>query len=436
MEAAGTGRQAHWPTARQRRWLIALGVVTTIIVAAALAWRPAAAWWHFQRGQSDLNRHRSASALTHFERSIALGQSSPSSHLLAARAARRSGDLDKAQHHLAECQRLEKKPTEQSILEWAMLEASSGRLERVEPFLRRKVDENHPLSALIYEALVEGYLRVYRIFTALGGLREWLEKSPDHPIALSYRGRTWQRVHAYPKAVEDFRKVIAFDAERDDDRYRLAECLIETSAPNEAAEQLEFLRARRPQDSAVLSRLAFAWYQIGRAGDSIRLLDEVIDREPGNAMALAAHAQIDFQEGRIEDAEKYARRALDINPYDRQAHFTLYQSLASQPMREAEAKQQHAKLKELETRLTRLIDITNRYMPQRPRDPDLQYELATLLLALGQRELAFTWFESALNVDPSHAPTHRYLAEYYLSQGDEEKAALHRRQAQTAKNGT
>jgi hypothetical protein len=39
---------------------------------------------------------------------------------------------------------------------------------------------------------------------------------------------------------------------------------------------------------------------------------------------------------------------------------------------------------------------------------------------------------SVLEIDPSHAPTHRLLFEYYESQGKSERAAFHRKLADEA----
>ena len=418
-------RLAFW-SARPRVRVV-LGVAIVILGVAGYVIGPHLwASYHLWAGTRDLDRHRSHAAYAHLDRVLRVWPESADAQRLAARAARRDGDLDAALRHLVECQRLEKRPTEETLLEWAMFRATCGNLAEVQTFLHDKIQAGDPRTGLIYEALIEGYLRVYQIYAALGGLREWLEKEPNHPVALSLRGRTFQRVHAYPKAVDDFSRVIEIDAERDDDRYRLAECLLEVGQPEEAGRHLEMLRVRRPEDDQVLIRLAFAWHQTGRSLESLEVLDALLARAPDNVLALSAHAQIDFQLGRIATAESSARRALAIDPYDRQAHFTLYQALAQQPGRDEEAKLQQVQVRQLEVRLNRLIEVTNRLIPQRPKDPELHCELGTLLKGLGRKELALVWYESALKLDPNHPGTHRALSEYYTEEGDPQKAAQHR----------
>ncbi len=421
-------RLASW-LARPRVRVVLVVVVVLGVVGYFVGPRLWASY-HLRAGTRELERHHPRAAYTHLERVLRIWPESVEAHRLAARAARRDGDLDTAHRHLVECQRLEKRPSEETLLEWAMFRATCGNLAEVQTFLHEKIQAGDPRSGLIYEALIEGYLRVYQIYAALGGLREWLDKEPNHPVALSLRGRTFQRVHAYPKAVEDFRRVIEIDAERDDDRYRLADCLLEVGQPVEAGRHLEMLRVRRPEDDQVLIRLAFAWHQTGRSGESLGVLEALLARAPDNVLALSAHAQIDFQLGRIAAAESYARGALALDSYDRQAHFTLYQALAQQPGREEEAKLQQAQVRQLEVRLNRLIEVTNRLMPQRPKDPELHCELGTLLRGLGRKELALVWYESALKLDPNHPATHRALSEHYTEVGDPQKAAQHHLQAE------
>ena len=412
---------------------VRLGLAAAIVILGAAGYLLGPHVWasyHVRAGQRDLDRHSPRTAYSHLERALRVWPESATTQRLAARAARRDGDLDAALRHLVECQRLEKRPSEETLLEWAMFRATCGNMAEVQTFLHDKIQAGDPKTGLIYEALIEGYLRVYQIYAALGGLREWLEKEPDHPVALSLRGRTFQRVHAYPKAVDDFRRVLDLDSERDDDRYRLADCLLEVGQPEEAGRHLEMLRARRPSDDQILIRLAFAWHQTGRSVESLEVLDALLARAPNDVLALTARAQIDFQLGRIATAESSARRALAIDPFNRQAQFTLYQALAQQPGREEEARLQEERVRQLELRLNRLLEVTNRLIPQRPKDPELQSELGTLLKNLGRKELALVWYESALKLEPGHPGTHRALAEFYSEAGDAEKAAHHRRLAQ------
>jgi Tfp pilus assembly protein PilF len=60
-------------------------------------------------------------------------------------------------------------------------------------------------------------------------------------------------------------------------------------------------------------------------------------------------------------------------------------------------------------------------------DPDALSGLGALFLRTNAHAGMY-WLRRALALDPAHQPTHKALAEYYESKGDQEKAAYHRRQ--------
>jgi hypothetical protein len=51
------------------------------------------------------------------------------------------------------------------------------------------------------------------------------------------------------------------------------------------------------------------------------------------------------------------------------------------------------------------------------------------MLRNGQEKEAMGWFTLALELDPSHRPTHRALAEFWESKGEPDRAAYHKRLA-------
>jgi len=66
-------------------------------------------------------------------------------------------------------------------------------------------------------------------------------------------------------------------------------------------------------------------------------------------------------------------------------------------------------------------------------DPDnvsLRHETGVIYLALGHEEEAARWFQSVLQLDPDHAPTHRVLADYFQKHGDAQRAEHHRQKAE------
>jgi tetratricopeptide (TPR) repeat protein len=388
-----------------------------------------------REAEKALARHRPREAARHLERCLHAWPRSASAHLLAARAARLLDDYESAEQHLLECQRLEDRSSEESLLEWALFKAESGNLENVEDFLLAQAGSNPARVDLVQEALAAGYLRLYRFYEAMRCLEQCLERDPENLRALYLRGRAWERVHAYPKAAADYQEVVARDPEYDDARLRLANCLLENGEPAEALSHLELLRGRQPENPEVLVRLAFAWNALGRPGPSQELIDEVLARQPDLPSALSARGQLALEAERPVEAEAWLRKAIAANPFDRTAHYVLQQCLEQQG-KKAEAEVQKKELTRVEETIDRMLTITNRLMPKTPHDPALHHELGTILMRMGKDELALSWFHSALREDPGYRPAHESLAAYYERVGDAEKAAAHRsRLAPSQKTG-
>jgi tetratricopeptide (TPR) repeat protein len=414
--------RAFAPLRRPRVWL----PLVLLAVAGLLAEPYLDASYSYWAGRRALDRNQAREARPWFERCLRVWPHRAAVHLLASRAARLTGDHDAAEHHLAECQRLEGSPSEESNLEWALLQAENGNLEGVEEFLRDRSSRDPAHAGPILMALAAGYLRLYRFNDAMQGLEAALRLDPNNPHALYLRGRAWERVHAYPKAAEDYRAVLTHDPADDDARLRLANALLENGQPADALDHLELLRRRQPNNPEVLVRLAFAWNAVGRLEDSLRLIDEVLARHPDFPPAISARGQLAFLAERPAEAETWLRRAVAVNPYDRQAHYVLQQCFEQQG-KTAEAKIQRERLKEVEETIDRLITISNRLMPNAPHDPDLHYELGTILTKMGHEELGARWFASALEQNPDYGRAHEALAKYYDRIGNREEADRHRR---------
>jgi tetratricopeptide (TPR) repeat protein len=414
--------------------LTVLLLVALLGGAAALAGRHLWAWHEFRAGAAALARDHTAEARAHLGRCLQVWPSYPPAHLLAARAARRAQAFDEAERHLEACQPPGGKPDPNVALEGALLQAAMGDLDPVEEDLVTRADKDEAQAPLIREALTEGYLRMYRIRDALGCLEAWLASSPDDVRALALRARVYRQVGQSQKAVPDYQRVVELDPSRDDDRWGLAVCLLETGRYEEALTHLEYLRPRRPGDPDLVVRVARCQDGLGRPDEARQTLDAVLAEHPDCGQALRVRGQLALQDGRPEEAEPWLRRAAAALPYDYPTQWALYQAL-NQAGRTAEADAQKARAERLKDKVERLGELTTRLMPTRPNDPALHSELGTLLLSLGHKDLGERWLYSALRLDPDYGPAHAALADYYQEQGDTAKAAEHRRQAQPAAGG-
>jgi tetratricopeptide (TPR) repeat protein len=412
-------------------WLLLLLVV---LVVLALGGRHAWAWYQLSAARSALARYQPEVARGHLERCLGVWPNSVEAHLLACRAARQAGDFDEAGRQLGTCQRLGG-TAEEVALEWALLQAAGGNLGdgEVEQFLQGQA-ETPERAPLVWEAQAEGYIRLYRILDALACLDHWLALDPDNLRALELRGLAWQNGKSAFKGAADFRRVLALDPTRRATRWRLVLCLLDMGSYDEALPHLERLDREGPDDPDVQVRRARCLNMLARGEEARRLLDAVLERHPGHALALRTRGQLALADHRPADAEGWLRRAAAGSPNDYQTHWLLVQALQQQRGKADAARSQLRQAEELKERSERLGELRSRKLSEQPLDPALHCEMGVLLLRAGHAPAGEAWLFSALKLDPDYGPAHAALAEHLERQGEGERAAEHRRRA--VRNGT
>lgn len=412
----------------RRSRLILAAVVLVLSVAGYIGGRQAWASYHLDEAREALNRSRPQDAYTHLERVLSVRPDSSEAHRLAARAARQAGELPVARGHLLQAQRLEEPASEATVLEWSMLQAETGEVNKVEAYLRTKVVAGHPDSRYISEALARGYLSALRLHETLAAVREWTRLAPNDPAAYSVRGQLWVQVKVFSRAADDFAEAVRLDPDRDADRRGLAIALLEVNRYAEAIPHLERLRAVKPDAPDLDVYLALAFARVGRSTEALQLLDYALARNPQDNVALLGRARIALESGQDADAEHFARRVLERKPQDRGAVHVLYQALVGLG-READAQRTKTRLLELDDLLIRQYDLANRLIPQKPDDPDLQYQLGEVFLSLGDPVQAEGWWLTVVRRNPRFTKAHLALAKLYESTARPEKAAEHWRAA-------
>src|SRR5262249_34329503 len=152
-----------------------------------------------------LERHRLSDAREHIRLCLIVWPNSDEAHFLAGRAARRALDFKHAEKHFREYQRLLGK-TPGLMLEETLIQVQQGQVDKFEGFLRREVDKGNPDSPLIFEALVEGYMRLHRLLEASTCLAVWEKLQPDNMYLYFLRGSIRERIPNFEAAMDDYRK--------------------------------------------------------------------------------------------------------------------------------------------------------------------------------------------------------------------------------------
>jgi tetratricopeptide (TPR) repeat protein len=415
-----TARQA-----RRRPWAVAAVALAVAAAAAGSGWAYARHQWRAAREAVAADRPQEARARLALP--LLVWRRDPAVHLLAARAARLSGDLPAAEAELKQCLRLSGGATADVQLEFLLLRVQTGEVDQVAPPLLEAANNGHPEAPLILSTLAVAYMNNLRYRPAFACLSRWIELRPDAAKAYQYRGWVLERMNRRKDALADYRKALEIDPDLVPVRLALAQVLLEDNQPLEALPLLERLYREVPDDPLVQARLGTCFYLQGQMGEARRLMEAAAVRLSNDPPLQIQLARLDLNEGRADEAERRLRAVLQADPSDTEAFYTLY--LAVQTQGRADEAREIWKGCE---RARAVLDRTHKLLRDVMDSPDARAtdcaELGQLFLEIKQDTRGLYWLYEALERDPDQQQAHRSLAAYYERQGNADKAEVHRRQ--------
>jgi tetratricopeptide (TPR) repeat protein len=382
-----------------------------ILLVAALVWaRPhLRAWNHLRAARTELRYYHNPQAIRHLRLCRETWPNDPEVLLLAARAARRAGVYADSERLLAQYEQQEGRDAA-CTFERLLLDAEC-RQDQVVEQCWRYVEEGRAESPLLLEALARGYMRRYRLGLARRCLDRWHQLQPDNTQAYYLDGLFHlDYIHSLTPAVDNYRRAVELDPDHEEARLGLAVALLTRKDFAEAAEHFDHLLRSQPDNLRVQVGLAECRESLGETAEALRLADAVLARQPNFPAALSLRGQIAFKSGQLPEAENWLRPALERNPMDHNACYTLVLCLEQSGQRE-EAQTRRRQLQQMEQDSARFNEIVTRDIAQRPTDPALHCEMGRLLLRAGQREEGLRWLQSALQLDPGYAPARQALAD-------------------------
>lgn len=403
----------------------------TVLLVVCLITPQAWAWYHYRAAIAASARYHPEEARRALLACQGVWKDSSTVHLLASRAARQDGDLETADRELRICQRLSGGATNETAFEWALLQAAAGNVREVDEYLQKQINHSPDAGPLVWEALVEGYLRNYRAPDAKACLETWLKRNPNDVRALELRGRTYVIGKGIVRGAEDYRRALALDPNRPQTRWQLIECLIVLGTYDEAAENLELYARDHPESPEITSRLARCYNVLNRKEEARQLLDRMLAKFPDDGACLRIRGQIaltDPTDPLAPEAEKLIRRAAEILSEDYQTQWLLFE-VYRRHGKESEAQEQFKKAEAVKDRVERLGELRSHKLADQPLDPAVHYEMGILLLQTGYPDVGKSWLQNALELDPNHKPSHAALADYYNKIGNKAKADEHLRKA-------
>jgi len=412
-----------------RRRPIASLLAALLVVSAAVVAVHGYALYQYQQAEKALDEDRLPDAVSHMSFCLTVWPYSASTHLLAARIARSAGFYSQAESQLNECRRLGG-ATEETQLEMMLLRAQRGEADQVDASLLYAAEHDPAHKRQILEALARGNINLMRFLPALVVLDRCLKDYPDDVRALDWQGWVLERLGQRESAANDYERALSLSPGRAEVRLRLARLYLEQNDPIQAEALLQKLGQDQQGQPDVQLALAQCRFLQGKEKEAEALLERVLAVAPDEPTALLYRGKLELQAGRPAEAESYFRRSLKAEPFNSEALNCLYDSLRSQPGREAEADAAQQDYHRLLAKGQRIHQLLNGEVDKASTDPQPAYELGQLNLEIGREDMALYWLNTALNRDPRHKPTHALLADYLEKKGDKEAAAEHRRAAE------
>lgn len=372
-----------------------------------------------------LARYDFPAARNHLARAIQFRPQKPALWLLAAQAARRDGDLTDARKHLVHYETLAGDATLEGTLEWSLLYAQEGEIERDVQDLMWKADSRHPATEQILEALAVGSIHIYDFDRAGFWLHHLLSRFPKNPLGRLIRAQMDDVLGKRDRAAAGCRELLQDHPDNWKARLLLAGLLYRAQQYPEAAKHYSELHERRPNELSPILGLIRCRERVGQSEEA-RPLVQLLERDhPGNSDAMLECGRFALLESRFGDAEGLLRKAVALAPNDHEIHYQLA-LLFERTGKPVEAREHLERFKSIEADLTRLDNLLKAVV-RSPRDPEPRREAGLICMRNGQASEGLRWLLGAVEIDPGDKASHRALADYYLLQGDLARSNLHGR---------
>jgi tetratricopeptide (TPR) repeat protein len=417
---------------RKRSRLVPLLALLILAGTAAFAYIYGSYRW--QAAQDAVKTGRLEEAKRDLDLCLLVWPRSVPVHLLAARAARLRGEFKDAEAHLNRCLKLNHGASEAIQLEFLLLRVQAGDVEKVVDELFMYVNNDNPESALILETLSRAYMQNLHYGPAFACLSRWQQIAPDSPEPFRWRGWILERMSDRDGAIKEYQEALKRDPDHFTVRFRLAEVYLERNDPLSALPILEQLRKEFPDRADVQARFGQCRFMQGEMGEARTLLEDAVEKLPKDSTALIYLAKIDIQATPplLEEAEALLRRSLDLDPTDVETQHLLIRCLE----RQGRSKEAQVMQKQEDNDRAMLKRVSETLKKDSVTDPASITEVGLLFLRAHNEQnerLGLYWLNRALDTDPDYQPALRALVEHYERNGQETKAAVHRRRLKLEK---
>lgn len=208
------------------------------------------------------------------------------------------------------------------------------------------------------------------------------ERHRDAKWAFNLIGLIRARSGDLVAAIPAFRDALSLDRNFLPARANLGNALLRQGKTEEAAKELDFVRLRDPENTAMLQGLAELSLAKGDAEGAVKQLMKAAGIDPRNPIYLAKAGRIELERGRKAEGQALLQKALDADPADP----TTFTILTASLMADADT-----------AGAEKVFRTRADYLPD---DAEAQATHGQMLALLGQWEAASQRYERALALDP------------------------------------
>jgi tetratricopeptide (TPR) repeat protein len=408
------------------RGLVVLTLVLLIGFGCFLAGSNLWAWYQFNAAERALDFGAYQEAEQHLDSCLTFWSGNGQVHYWMARAARSLGKYDKAKQHLEKCEELHWSP-EAIEVEEKLLRAQQGEFAEVEKDLLSyaETNDNQDMAPLL-EVLAHQYARNSQIAAAVHWGQRFLKYAPKNVNALLAMARIQEATHNTTDALAYYQRAVALQPDNDFAREALAKALLVFNQPQKAIVQYQELKSRGAKSKAILLGLAQAHRALGQKEEAAALLEQLAADYPTAWDVWSERGKLAFDNGHLNQAERCLRKADALHPNDATTLYKLYLCLRQQSRaKRREAEIISARYRRVLDDLKRLDELVIRGAADRPNDAGIHFEVATILLRLGEEKAGVHWLRKTLEIRPYHRGALQALAKYYQKTGKKDLATRH-----------
>jgi tetratricopeptide (TPR) repeat protein len=307
--------------------------------------------------------------------------------------------------------------------EHALELAWEGRFAEAEPLLKRLLDRS-PNDLEVIQALAQGHARAGNEAKEQEYLDRWCELRPEEAEPLKFRMELHQRQRNFDKALADGLRLLKLDPADLGTRERVAGLYLFLGDLRAAEEQCLACLKQSPRSRPARFLLADIRRAESNTAEAAALLDQLLQENPSSSQALMSRATLFSETGEPLKAIPLLRKVLEIDPgRQRTGRYQLSMALERAGQSD-EARRVMAELRRMQD-----AEVLKFDSDLQPENLVLRVQAAEALLANGDHAEGLKRLQDVLRKEPDYRPAHQALAAFYEGQGQQEKAAAHRRRA-------